>query len=408
MAGKTVKHKWQFQSRFRRGAFGWRSQPAIQRVKEAVSEIKKVARKDPVLAAEGAVRFLQKVSPALEHVDSSSGAIGTSVNRAITELVSVIAKAPADADTRAAWLERLYDAHADDAIPYIESLAEHWGELCASKEMASLWADRLLDVTRMALSPDKDLRGFFHGTTACLSALFTAERYEELLELVEHDTFWHYKLWGVKALGAQGRRAEAIRYAEACRSAWASDREIDELCEDMLLSSGLADEAYRRYGLTAHRAGTYLAWFRAVQKKYPAKASRDILADLVALNPGEEGKWFAAAKDAELFDEAIALVSRASTDPRTLTRAARDFAETQPAFAIEAGMAALRWLVEGYGYDITGADVWSAYNYTMKAATQQGSAAATQERIRKLVATETFGERFVTRILGRELGLGRR
>lgn len=408
MAGRTATHKWQFQSRFRRGAFGWRSQPAIHRVKEAVSEIKKVARKDPVLAAEGAVRFLEKVSPALEHVDSSSGAIGTAVNRAITALVSVIAKAPTDADTRAAWLERLFDAHADDEIPYIESLANHWGELCASKEIASLWSDRVLDVTRMALSPEKDRRGFFHGTSACLSALFTAERYEEILELVEHDTFWHHKRWGVKALGAQGRRAEAIRYAEACRSAWASDREIDELCEDMLLSSGLADEAYRRYGLTAHRAGTYLAWFRAVQKKYPDKASRDILADLVALNPGEEGKWFAAAKDAKLFDEAIALVSRASTDPRTLTRAARDFAETQPGFAIEAGMAALRWLVAGYGYEITGADVWSAYNYTMKAATQQGSAAATRERIRELVATETFGERFVTKILGRELGIGER
>ena len=408
MARKTVTHKWQFPSRFRRAAFGWRSQPAIQRVKEAVSEIKKVARKDPLLAAEGAVRFLQKVSPALEHVDSSSGAIGTAVNRAITELVSVIAKAPADADTRAAWLERLYDAHAEDAIPYIESLAEHWGELCASKEIASLWADRLLDETRMALSPDKDRRGFFHGTTACLSALFTAERYERILELVEHHTFWHYKRWGVKALGAQGRRAEAIRYAEACRNAWANDREIDELCEDMLLSSGLADEAYRRYGLTAHRAGTYLAWFRAVQKKYPDKASRDILADLVALNSGEEGKWFAAAKDAKLFDEAIALVSRAPTDPRTLTRAARDFAEKRPAFAIEAGMAALRWLVEGYGYEITSADVWSAYNYTMEAATQQGNAAATRERIRELVATETFGERFVTKILGRELGIGGR
>jgi hypothetical protein len=260
----------------------------------------------------------------------------------------------------------------------------------------------------MALSPDKDRRGFFHGATACLSALFMAERYEEILGLVEHDTFWHHKRWGVNALRAQGRRAEAIRYAEACRSAWASDREIDELCEDMLLSSGLADEAYRRYGLTAQRAGTYLAWFRAVQKKYPDKASRDILADLVALNPGEEGKWFAAAKDAKLFDEAIALVSRAYTDPRTLTRAARDFAETQPAFAIEAGMAALRWLVEGYGYDITGADVWSAYNYTMKASTQQGSAAATRERIRELVATETFGERFVTKILGRELASGAR
>ena len=69
------KHRWQFAPRFRRNAFGWCSQLAIQRIREAVSEIRKVARRDPVLAVEGAVLFLEKVSPALEHVDSSSGAI---------------------------------------------------------------------------------------------------------------------------------------------------------------------------------------------------------------------------------------------------------------------------------------------------------------------------------------------
>ena len=100
--------RWQFAGRFRRNAFGWRSQPAIQRVREAVLEIKKVARRDPVLAADGAVLFLEKVSPALEHVDSSSGAIGAAVNRAIEELLSVIVKAPADLGRRANWLERLW------------------------------------------------------------------------------------------------------------------------------------------------------------------------------------------------------------------------------------------------------------------------------------------------------------
>ena len=83
MATRGAQHQWQFRARFRRQAFGWKSLPAIQRVKEAVSEIKKVARKDPILAAEGAVVFLEKVSPALERVDSSSGAIGTAVNHAV-------------------------------------------------------------------------------------------------------------------------------------------------------------------------------------------------------------------------------------------------------------------------------------------------------------------------------------
>ena len=80
---KSATHQWSFARRFRRHAFGWRSQPAVQRVKEATAEIQKVAKKDPALAAAGAVLFLEKVSPALEHVDSSSGAIGTAVNHAI-------------------------------------------------------------------------------------------------------------------------------------------------------------------------------------------------------------------------------------------------------------------------------------------------------------------------------------
>ncbi len=122
----SANHQWQFKARFRRNAFGWRSQPAVQRVKEAVKEIKGVARRDPVHAGEGAVAFLERVSPALEQVDSSSGAIGTAVYNAIEELAAIIAAAPADSATRDKWLERLWRAHEADQIPYIERLSDHW------------------------------------------------------------------------------------------------------------------------------------------------------------------------------------------------------------------------------------------------------------------------------------------
>jgi len=402
---KTSGHKWQFKARFRRHAFGWKSQPAITRLREAVSEIKQVARTEPVHAAEGVVELLERLSPALENVDSSSGAIGTAVNRAIADLVPIVAAAPADASTRAAWLERLFEAHGADQIPYIESLADYWGELCGSTDVASEWSDHLIGVTRMALSPDKNVRGYFHGTSACLSALFAAARYDELIDLVQSDVFWPYKRWAVKALAAQGRRAEAIPYAESCRSAWASDADIDGLCEQMLLSSGQVDEAYARYALTANRAGTYLAWFRAVTTKYPHKTPAAILSDLVRHTPGDEGKWFAAAKEAGLFDEAIALANRTPCDPRTLTRAVRDFAKKNPAFATEAGLAALHWLVHGFGYEITGADVWAAYSNTIKAAENAGRGDEVRSRIRALVDNEQPPNRFVADIIRRASGL---
>jgi hypothetical protein len=251
------------------------------------------------------------LSPALENIDSSSGAIGTAVNHAIAELVPLIAKAPADRTTREAWLERLWAAHEADEIPYIETLADYWGELCASNELASAWADRLLGTTRMALSPDTSLRGHFHGTDACLSALYRAERYAEIVDILQADTIWPYKRWAVRALAAMGRKAEAIRYAESCRGRWADDGEVDVACEEILLSSGRVEDAYERYGPRASRAGTYLATYRAVVRKYPHKAPCDILNDLVKTTPGDEGKWFAAAKEAGLYDEALALASRA-------------------------------------------------------------------------------------------------
>jgi len=322
---RPAAHKWTFAPRFRRHAFGWRSQPAVQRVGEAAAEIQKVAKKDPALAAAGAVLFLEKVSPALEHVDSSSGAIGMAVNHAIEVCAKIIAEAPVADETRDRWLERLWEAHQNDEIPYIERLADYWGELCASPGRASAWADRLIGTVEAVWNPTRRPGGYFHGTIACLSALFHAGRLQELIALLDKapHSLWHYREWGVRALAAMGRKAEAIRYAEASRGLNDNRIAIAGTCEEILLSSGLADEAYARCAIAATQATTFLATFRAIAKKYPTQAPAKILDDLVASTPGQEGKWFAAAKDTGLYDEAIALVQRTPCDPRTLTRAAR-------------------------------------------------------------------------------------
>ena len=74
----TPKHKWTFRARFRYRAFGWKgSRLACQRLKEAVAEIKRLAQSDPVQAADGAVILMERIWPALEVVDSSSGAIAS-------------------------------------------------------------------------------------------------------------------------------------------------------------------------------------------------------------------------------------------------------------------------------------------------------------------------------------------
>lgn len=145
-----------------------------------------------------------------------------------------------------------------------------------------------------------------------------------------------------------------------------------------------------------------MATYRAVAKKYPHKKPADVLADLVSTTPGEEAKWFAAAKDIGLYDEALALAQSGPCDPRTLSRAARDLAEKQPAFAAAVGLLALERLAQGYGYDITAADVWAAYQHTMGAAEHAGRSDEVRDRIRQLAASEGPGG-FVTTVLAREL-----
>ena len=358
-----------------------------------------------MLAAEGAVLFLERVSPAIEQVDSSSGAIGTAVNHAIDDLCALIVDAPADATTRERWLERLWDACQQDEIPYLETIGTHWGSLCGTPGIASTWADSLLPVLRQAWNPNPAPRGYFKGTSHCLSALLAAGRCEELLRLLETapHPFWHDRLCGAKALAAMGRPDDAIRYAEEGRGVNAYPVAIARTCERILLAAGRHEEAYQRFGLLANQAGTHLAWFRAVARKYPDRHPTVIVSDLVRLTPGDEGKWFAAAKEARLYDEALALARRSPCDPRTLARAAADFAERKPDFAVEAGVLSVSWLASGYGYEISTADVWKAFQNTLHAAERNGNVEATLARVRQLAANDRSIGQVVTAALGRAL-----
>lgn len=91
-------------------------------------------------------------------------------------------------------------------------------------------------------------------------------------------------------------------------------------------------------------------------------------------------------------------------DPRTLARAARDFAERQPAFAVEAGVLSLHWIVECHGYEITGRDILDVFSHTMRAAEVNGTSAMTRERIKQLVAHDA-PDGIVRRVLARSLDI---
>lgn len=395
-------HKWVFPARFRANAYSWKaSKLACQRLREAMSEIKKVAKKEPELGGEGAVRLIEKLWPALEHIDTSSGALGSAVNKALDDLIPIIVKAPADRKIRDKWLERLWQAMADDGVDYLSPVGDRWGELCGSADVAGKWADDLVTTLRHCwIHPNPG--NYFHGTTACLSCLLVAGRYQELLDLLELCRYpmWHYRRYGVEALLALGKKAEAVKFAEASRGLNEPDSAIDQACEEILISSVLHEEAYRRYGLSAAEGNSYLARFRSVAKRYPMKDKAEILADLIATTPGQEGKWFATAKDIKLYDLALELVSMSPCEPKTLTRAARDYVDKEPEFALGSAMAALRWLCEGWGYEVTSADVVEAYDRAMDAAARLNNIDEVVDQVRELLeATEKPATLFVRQSL---------
>ena len=113
-----------------------------------------------------------------------------------------------------------------------------------------------MPVVEQVWSPQSSGHGYFKGTTACLSALYAAGRYAELLALLEKARFkwWGDRRWGVKALVAQDKHAEALQYAEDSKGLNAPLSLIAKACEEILLSLGRMDEAYDRYALEANQS----------------------------------------------------------------------------------------------------------------------------------------------------------
>ena len=368
--------KWQFKTKFRANAYGWRgSKLAITRLKEAVTEIRTAAKSDPVAAGDGCVALMERLWPALQHIDTSSGALGTAVYKALEDLIPLLIAAPADRDTRAKWLERLFDAVQKDGVEYLDPVAEHWGEIARYLDLVNQYADLLLELIREAWA-DRQRYNHVAGSKICLSCLLEAGRYEELRELLalRRYRFWSDNRYEAEALLRQGLWQEAIAYAEASRSKTNgafSDHAIDRYCENILIQQGHRDEAYGRYGLALALATTNLATYRALTRRYPERDHRQMLIDLIETR-GNKGKWFAAAKDAGMLDIAISCAAAPDADPSTLVRAARDFASKRPEFAIAVGVLAIKSLVSGGGYEPLLSDAANAVRHIMTAAASIG------------------------------------
>ena len=143
--------KWEFKSKFRANAYGWRgSSLAVTRLKEAVAEIRSVAKSDPVLAGDGVVSLAERIWPSFQGIDSSSGALGSAVFRTLNELIPILIAAPADHATRGKWLAPLFEAIQNDGVDYLSPLEERWGEIAQYPGLMDEYADLMIGMVRRA------------------------------------------------------------------------------------------------------------------------------------------------------------------------------------------------------------------------------------------------------------------
>jgi hypothetical protein len=389
MVGK-VTHKWAFKPGMRAGAYSWKSSAkAIDRLKSASTEIRAVARADPTAAAEGVIALAQRIWPAFEHIDTSSGALGNAVRRTLEDLLPILIEAPADEKTRAKWLEQLREAIEDDGVDYLAPIADRFGQIAAYPQLMNLHADCDLDMTRAAWS---DHARFSHVTTGTLtlSCLLEAGRYDELMALLalKKTSLWFDMKFGAEALLRQGHEDQALAFAEALLKddvrQWGY-HDIAQFCEAILVRQGREEDAYRRFGLPTASGNTYLAMWRDLVKRYPDLDARRILVDLIESH-GSKGKWFAAAKTAKYLDLALDCAAQSDAAPATLIRASRDFAIKEPAFAAQVGLHAIAHLLAGRGYEPSPLDIDEAVSHVLAASARIGQGDAALRQLQRLAA----------------------
>lgn len=366
------KHKWEFKARFRRHAYGWKgTAPASKRLREATREIKKVAKKDPVLAADGSVGLMERLWPALQDIDTSSGYLGDAVFSALDKLIPILVDAPADIDVRRAWLERLYEAVQEDGVSYLDPAEERWGEICVFPELQNEWADRVIPLLRLCWSDESP--GFARGSDICLSCLLEAGRYSELEELLgmQKKRWWHYDKFWAEALVRMGRTDEAIAFASALLEEPHHHYAIRDFCERTLIAAGRSEEAYYDYGLLLRSGNTYLSCYRSLVSKYPDIDPRQILNDLIDTSENI-GSWFASARKAGFNDIARRCAREGVVEPKTLLTAARDSLEDDPSFSYELALRALELLLAGHVYEPSVTEVRKGFDILIESAAGMG------------------------------------
>lgn len=398
---KSAKHKWDFTRYFRANAYGWKGTAlASKRIKAAIKEIKAVAKKEPAVAADGAVIFIEKCWRAIEHIDSSSGAIGTTVNNALTEVTQIIQNAPLSTADRMKLTERIWESWQDEGYGYYDILSEQWTKLCAEPEIMTYWADNFLPVVQHVFSSDTP-GSYFKGSEPCLSCLFELGRYDEIAEILskKERMLFDYRQYEIKIIAANGDVDRALQMIDDNLYDSNSTYQAAYLGEEILFKAGRIEEAYKRYGLMLPFRTTGLATLSAIRKKYPKISPQRILNDLLEADPGNERRYFAAARKIGMIELAIEIAEKYDVEPKTLTTACKDYLENDPDLSLKFGIMALQRYADGYGYEPEYTDIKKCYDLVQNAADRANKTDEVNEKVQAMVERDKSMRRLVSSVV---------
>jgi hypothetical protein len=363
----------------------------------AIGELRRVARRDPGRAVAGGLECLERIPAAVEPVEDPLGSVAAEVVRAVDAIVPLLGAVVEDVDAR---LGRLWAALRADGQGRLARLGEHWGALCGAAERARAWALRLRPL----------LAGEAPGSAvavACLASHVAAGMFSETLALLGERPVevWPERQFGVLALAAGGEVDAALAYAAASNPlGHRHEREIAAVCERVLLAAGRRDEAYLRFAFVAHARQNCLQTFKGLARAYPEVARSRLLADLIAASDGHEGRWFATACALRFHELAAELATRSPSDPRTLCRHAQERLDVDPEFARAVALAALKWIAAGHGVEISGDDVFVAYDLVRAAGERLGAAERTRGQVWAVLDQPTAAAAWAQQLLGPDLG----
>ncbi|GAA6200468.1 hypothetical protein [Aquicoccus sp. SU-CL01552] len=134
---------------------------------------------------------------------------------------------------------------------------------------------------------------------------------------------------------------------------------------------------------------------RRQRSGYPNRDPRGVLEDLIARHGGK-GKWFAAAKTAGYLDIALDCASDPEAVSATLTPAAPDFPDRDPAFAAQVALHAISHPLYGRGFGANPLHIDEVIDHVMASSRQINRTTWAMAEIKQM-ADRLAGDDFMSR-----------